>query len=153
MCMAHTCPHTYTARPSVVSHHCVLLPKHIQCDSQENDLPIVKSQTGKIYQTKLCTVFSLYLIFKFKFLKFSHLFGMLFTSHVVKLITHQAEIHVSWKLILHLVYIYICIFQCMCKYIIYMYQKTYIEWGSSHFAYISFRLQSLPSPLFQYSWL
>ena len=29
-------------------------------------------------------------------LKFSHLFGMLFTSHAVKLITHQAKIHATY---------------------------------------------------------
>ena len=140
-------PHIHSKVIGGLTPLCSLAKTYPMWQPRKIDLPIVKSQTGKIYQTKLCTVFSLYLIFKFKFLKFSHLFGMLFTSHVVKLITHQAEIHVTWKLIPHLVCIYIRIFQCMCKYIIYMYQKTYIEWGSSHFAYISFRLQSLPSPV------
>ena len=92
-------PHIHSKVISGLTPLCSLAKTYPMWQPRKFDLPIVKSQTGKIYQTKLCTVFSLYLIFKFKFLKFSHLFGMLFTSHVVKLITHQAEIHATWKLI------------------------------------------------------
>ena len=94
-------PHIHSEVISGLTPLCSLAKTYPMWQPRKIDLPIVKSQTGKIYQTKLCTVFSLYLIFKFKFLKFSHLFGMLFTSHVVKLVTHQAEIHVTWKLIPH----------------------------------------------------
>ena len=104
-------PHIHSKVISGLTPLCSLAKTYPMWQPRKFDLPIVKSQTGKIYQTKLCTVFSLYLIFKFKFLKFSHLFGMLFTSHVVILITNQAEIHVTWKLIPHLVCIYIRIFQ------------------------------------------